>query len=137
MRVMYECMYVCMCVCMNVLNTGTMCGCCSWAVSSISCLKRSKFTPAAEWGESTFTTTPTTERVLLRQKHATHSTAAEFAFYAIGAGQRGLQPIAEIGLQVLNLCFEQSRGIKKKKKKKITGSALPRRAHPLIPTRVH
>ena len=40
-----------------VVNTGRMCGCCSWAVSSISCLKRSKFTPAARSGESTFTTT--------------------------------------------------------------------------------
>ena len=51
----------------------------------------------------------TTEGALLRQKHATHATAAELAFYAIGAGQRGLQPISEIVLQLLNLRVEPSR----------------------------
>src|SRR6267378_4556096 len=34
-----------------------MCGCCSRAVTRISCLKRSKLTPAARSGDSTLTTT--------------------------------------------------------------------------------
>src|SRR5262249_9853325 len=62
-----------------------------------------------EMGREHFHHDTTTERALLRQKHATHATAAELAFYAIRAGQRGLQPISKIDLQVLNLRCEQSR----------------------------
>jgi hypothetical protein len=56
-----------------------------------------------EIGRKHFHHDTTTERALLRQKHATHATAAELAFDAIGAGQRGLQPISKIDLQRLNL----------------------------------
>ena len=44
-----------------------------------------------EMGRGRFHHDTTTERALLREKHATHATAAELAFYAICAGQRGLQ----------------------------------------------
>ncbi len=72
-------------------------------------LETLKIHAGREIGRKHFHHDTTTERALLRQKHATQSTAAEFAFDAIGAGQRGLQPILKTGLQVLNLRFEQSR----------------------------
>src|SRR5262249_10959186 len=62
-----------------------------------------------EMGRKHFHHDTTTERALLRQKHATHATAAQLSFYAICAGQRGLQPISKIDLQVPNPRFEQSR----------------------------
>ena len=98
-------------------------------------LETLKIHAGREIGRKHFHHDTTTERALLRQKHATHSTAAEFAFYAIGAGQRGLQPISKIGLQVLNLRFEQSReeGRYVRSTLTATGRALPRRAHPRRP----
>ena len=53
-----------------------------------------------EVGRQHFHHDPTAEGALLRQKHATHAPAAELAFDAIGAGQRGLQPISKIDLQL-------------------------------------
>ena len=92
-----------------------------------------------EIGRKHFHHDTTTERALLREKHATHATAAELAFYAIGAGQRGLQPISKIGLQVLNLRLEQSLEEGRYGRWTLTAGlrALPRSAHPDVPTRVH
>jgi hypothetical protein len=92
-----------------------------------------------EMGRKHFHHDTTTERALLRQKHATHATAAELAFDAICAGQRGLQPISKIDLQLLNLRFEQSREEGRYVRSSLTGAsrALARRAHPHLATRVH
>src|SRR4029450_13768011 len=56
-----------------------------------------------EIGRQHFHDDATTERAFLGQEHTTHATAAELTFDAIGAGQRGLQPISKIDVQVLNL----------------------------------
>ena len=56
-----------------------------------------------EIGRQHFHDDTTTERAFLGKEHTTHATAAELTFDAIGAGQRGLQPISKIDVQVLNL----------------------------------
>src|SRR2546427_651831 len=49
------------------------------------------------------------EREFLREKHATHSTAAKLTLQTIRVAQGGLQPFPKIGLQVFNVRHKRSR----------------------------
>jgi hypothetical protein len=51
----------------------------------------------------------TPERAFLREKHATHPTAAELSFQEIGVAQGGPKLILKIGLQALNVRRIRSR----------------------------
>jgi hypothetical protein len=62
-----------------------------------------------EIGRQHFHDDTTTEGAFLGEEHAAHATASELAFDAIGTGQRALQPISKIDVQVLNLRVERSR----------------------------
>ena len=73
-------------------------------------LETLKIHAGREIGRKHFHHDPARESALLGQKHATHSTAAEFALYAIGAGQRGLQPASKIGLQVPRMTRSRPEG---------------------------